>query len=762
LEFFPVNNKTPLLSEKEAAIAAADALTEALTSKKPSINLDTLRAPGTAALQHLNDVFQQKIHTNTNESTDTLPRVASPPRVTPPPRVAPDNEGDVQCNTNEPIAARTRSGGLQQQPHNLWANAVLHPVTGKAMEYRKLITDPVTKNAWLILAANEYGRLMQGGGGRVKGTDTMHFIKRSDIPSGRTSTYPRFVCEERPQKKEVNRTRLTLGGNLIDYPGDVSTRTAEMDTIKILLNSVVSTPEAKFCGMDITNFYLDTPLDRYEYVRIPINLVPSEIIDEYKVKDKVTDDGFIYAEIRKGMYGLPQAGILANKLLKARLEPHGYTECIHTPGLWRHNTRPIMFALVVDDFAVQYTGREHAQHLLAALKQDYEAVTVDWDGKLFCGITLEWDYLNRTVDLSMPGYVADALAEFQHETPVRDEHQPHRHNAVQYGVKTQMTDPIDDTELLNAEGNLRLQRITGKFQYYCRAVDPTMNVALSSLASQQTKGTQQTAQDAVQFLNYCATHPDAKIRYRKSDMILKIQSDASYLSEPKARSRSGGHCYIGNHGTESDTNNGVVLATTAIMKTVLSSAAEAEIAALFENAKKATILRTTLMEMGYPQPVTPIQTDNSTACSFANDTIKQQRSRAIDMCFYLVRDRVKQGHFHIYWGPGQFNLAAYYTKHHAAAHHQRMRPIYLHTNQGQQVANAAIANALYILRGCVKPAPAPARPVTAAGSTIQHVHVGNGIGEVTRTRTQQTNQQPIRASAHSLVCSLFLSLSITL
>jgi hypothetical protein len=88
-----------------------------------------------------------------------------------------------------------------------------------------------------------------------------------------------------------------------------------MDTIKILLNSVVSTPDAKFCGLDITNFYLDTPLDCYEYVRIPINLVPPEIIEEYQVMHLVTN-GYIYAEVQKGMYGLPHAGILANKLLK--------------------------------------------------------------------------------------------------------------------------------------------------------------------------------------------------------------------------------------------------------------------------------------------------------------------------------------------------------------------------------------------------------------------------------------------------------------
>jgi hypothetical protein len=525
----------------EAAIATADALTEALNNSIPPPHVNELRDPSQAALQRLNDIFAKPCEDNTVASP---PRVTPPPRVAPLPRVVPASHVAVNGTEDAQIAARTRSGGYTEQPINLWANAVLHPITGKSMEYRKLITDPITKKDWLLSAANEFGRLMQGVGGRVQGTNTMFFINRSDIPEGRKATYPRFVCEERPQKKEVNRTQLTLGGNLIDYPGDVSTRTAEMDTIKILFNSVVSTTDAKFCSLDITNFYLDTPLDRYEYVRIPINLIPPEIIAEYQIMHMVSDD-HIYAEVRKGMYGLPQAGILANKLLKTRLEPHGYQECTHTPGLWKHSSRPIMFALVVDDFAVQYIGREHAQHLLAALKQNYEAVTVDWDGKIFCGITLKWDYTNHTVDLSMPGYVKDALAEFQHEAPTRDEHQPHRHNAIQYGTKVQMTDPIDTTDLLTADGNLRLQRITGKFQYYCCAVDPTMNVALSSLASQQTKGTQQTAQDAVQFLNYCATHPDATIRYQKSDMILKIQSDASYLSEPKARSRSGGHFYMG-------------------------------------------------------------------------------------------------------------------------------------------------------------------------------------------------------------------------
>jgi hypothetical protein len=312
-----------------------------------------------------------------------------------------------------------------------------------------------------------------------------------------------------------------------------------------------------------------------------------------------------------------------------------------------------MFALVVDDFGIQFSNITDAQHLLAALKQDYEVVTVDWTRSLFCRITLTWDYEKRTVDLSMPGYVENALTEFSFTPAPKPKHQPHRHQPPQYGVKTQLTAPIDESEPLSKEGNLRLQQIMGKFQYYSHTVDPTMNVTLSTLASQQTCRTKLTETDANKFLNYCATHPNATIRYHPSDMILKVHSDTSYNSELKARSRAGGHFYMGNRDTNDDTTQGTVLATTSIMNAVLALASEAEIGALFENTRKATILRTTLEEMGYPQPPTPVQTDNSTACGITNDNIKQQRLRAIDMRFYWIRDRVQQKQFNIYWAPGK-------------------------------------------------------------------------------------------------------------
>jgi hypothetical protein len=113
------------------------------------------------------------------------------------------------------------------------------------------------------------------------------------------------------------------------------------------------------------------------------------------------------------MYGLPQAGILANQLLTKRLEPQGYYQYRHTPGLWRHKWRSILFSLVVDDFGVKYVGREHVDHLIASVEQHY-AFSKDWEGKLYCGIHIQWDYEKRTVDLSMPGYIAATLHKLQH------------------------------------------------------------------------------------------------------------------------------------------------------------------------------------------------------------------------------------------------------------------------------------------------------------------------------------------------------------
>jgi hypothetical protein len=144
------------------------------------------------------------------------------------------------------------------------------------------------------------------------------------------------------------------------------------------------------------------------------------------------------------MYGLPQSGIIANDLLTARLKPKGYYQCRHTPGLWRHQWRPVLFSLVVDDFGIKFVGKQHADHLVNAIEDHYD-FSKDWGGTLYCGITIKWDYKNKTVDLSMPGYLEAMLHKYQHPTPKRPQHSPHQWNKPNYGAPQQLTKLPDET-----------------------------------------------------------------------------------------------------------------------------------------------------------------------------------------------------------------------------------------------------------------------------------------------------------------------------
>jgi hypothetical protein len=160
---------------------------------------------------------------------------------------------------------------------------------------------------------------------------------------------------------------------------------------KLLFNSTISTRRACFITMDISNFYLNSPLPCPEFIRIKLSDIPDKIIVEYMLREKATSNGSIYFMATKGMYGLPQVGLIANKLLESRLNKHGYQQSKLVPGLWRHETRPIQFTVVFDDFGVKYVGKENALHLKHVLEEHYQ-LTCDWDGRQYIGITLDWDY----------------------------------------------------------------------------------------------------------------------------------------------------------------------------------------------------------------------------------------------------------------------------------------------------------------------------------------------------------------------------------
>jgi hypothetical protein len=153
-----------------------------------------------------------------------------------------------------------------------------------------------------------------------------------------------------------------------------------------------------------------------------ISCFPEEIIQKSNL-NALAVGGWVYIEIRKGMYGLRQAGLLANQLLQTRLAPFGYYPARHTPGRWLHKARPISFTLVVNDFAVKYVSKHHAEHLRNALLRTYE-LTTDWTETVYSGMTLKWDYGKHTCDISMPGYVSKVLSKFQHDSPKHPQQTP--------------------------------------------------------------------------------------------------------------------------------------------------------------------------------------------------------------------------------------------------------------------------------------------------------------------------------------------------
>jgi hypothetical protein len=156
--------------------------------------------------------------------------------------------------------------------------------------------------------------------------------------------------------------------------------------------------------------------------------------------------------------------------------------------------------------------------------------------------------------------------------------------------------------------------VVGSLLYYGQSVDPKILTAISALASQQVTATEDTNTELVQILNYCSSHPDSKIRFTASDMILNIHSNAGYLNDSKARSRSGGHFFMSsNPKNGQQQHNGALLTVSKILRMVVASAAEAEIGALFLNAKEGVNIRNIQSEMGHSQPMTPLQIDNTTA-----------------------------------------------------------------------------------------------------------------------------------------------------
>ena len=344
---------------------------------------------------------------------------------------------------------------------------------------------------WTTSLSNELGRLTQGNDAGVTAQDAMDFIDFNEVPKEAKVTYANFVCDYRPLKDKPWRVRLVVGGDKLMYEFDSGSPTASLLETKILANSVISDAHkgARFMSLDLKDFFLSTPMGTAEYMRIPVRYLPQDIIDKYNLATKL-HNGYIYCRIKKGMYGLKQAAILAYKQLKKNLAPHGYEPIPHTDGMWKHKTRKTTFCLCVDDFGVKYFNKDDANHLIAALQHNYQVKT-DWTGKHFCGLTFDWKYHQGYVDVSMPGYIQRLLAKLQHlfTNPQYSPYLVTPYAPLKKGQRQYAQDP-DTTDFLTPTETTVIQQIVGSLLYYGRAIDSTILPALNTIALSQAKPTE--------------------------------------------------------------------------------------------------------------------------------------------------------------------------------------------------------------------------------------------------------------------------------
>ena len=167
-------------------------------------------------------------------------------------------------------------------------------------------------------------------------------------------------------------------------------------------------------------------MERPEYMRIHYKHFPDDIKQHYNIDNLRANDDYVYVRIKRGMYGLKQAAILAFEYLVSNLSQYGYHPLPHTLSVWKHESRPISFCLCVDDFRIKYFRKEDANHLLLTSLQNHYTVTTDWSGQNFCGLTLDWHYDQQYVDISMPKYIKSLLTKLQFSPQKHPQYSPHQ------------------------------------------------------------------------------------------------------------------------------------------------------------------------------------------------------------------------------------------------------------------------------------------------------------------------------------------------
>ena len=345
--------------------------------------------------------------------------------------------------------------------------------------------------------------------------------------------------------------------------------------------------------------------------------------------------------------------------------------------------------LVVDDFGVKYMTKTDANHLMTTLWEVGYKVSEDWEGTQYCGLTIAWNYDQQTFMLSMPGYIECALQCFQHTVPMHAKHSPHAWNQPQYGTKVQYaTEPryysipwcCQQTACSRSARNVTFLCMH-HWHHHAQSHWLFGNATIETHWSHHARHRQIVKLCCL--TSWCQTSLQSQWHGSVDRFWCKLPFQGKFALYMHGISlfvwqtmQTHPNCH--NHMMQSlCTMPLYMLCATSWRKLSLLHLKPSSLDC-FTMARRRVPFEFVSEELGHKQPPTPMKTDNTTAEGLANDTVKQKWSKAIDMHFYWIRDRVQQGQYHIYWCKAEFNCADYFTKHHSSKHHQQMRKEYLH------------------------------------------------------------------------------------
>jgi len=549
-----------------------------------------------------------------------------------------DNESD---HNNFLFAASVSYDAVGSAPLNLNPD-------GTAKTYRSVMNGPDAEK-WIQANDTEWRKLFK---------ETIKPIHpREQDPSRRKDTT--YVSSRVKEKYDAAgnikaRVRNTLGGDRINFTGETSSGVASDSLNMCILQSVLGRRKLgfnqRFCTIDVDDFYLHGLLPRPEFMRVDAARFSTAIRNEFNLHEFIHDDKILF-QADGNIWGHNAAGLVAHNDFVAHMLLDNWIENKDVEGLFTKIGSEVKFSQTVDDSGVSYNADKphELEALLAHMRKKY-AIKVNMLGNKFLGMTLDWNYEDNYFDRSIPTHWPETIARFAPDGNLSGARSPGHYEAFTPGAGS--TIPFEDTTpTLDASGKLYVQQFTGKNLFYATHGDWLLQPYVRAISDHQSQASERDRRACDRLLSYGHTHRNAVQRYYATDMIARASSDASHQSLDHSGSVVASYIHLVNRDSDDTFVNSPTATICRRSRTVCSAASETEYASLYETGCALMPVRTILAALDFPQETTTIYTDNLIAKNICARLVRPKRSKAIDMRYHWIRDRVDDKYFDVVWLP---------------------------------------------------------------------------------------------------------------